>query len=166
MNKLEEVWSRGKFCSSLGCVLESKVQSLALLHKLRHSSGIPFISGLGVSGQNLQEDPSWRGSCFGESKSDLRRAARSVSYEWNNLLKSHLLNKICSYILLRWDINVKNTHVYRMRWLDGTSESRDMSLNKLWEIVKDRGACCPQSMGLQTVRHDWVSEQQCMLTYM
>ncbi|MXQ88112.1 hypothetical protein E5288_WYG017121 [Bos mutus] len=31
---------------------------------------------LGVSGQNLPEDPSWRGSCFGESKSDLRRAAR------------------------------------------------------------------------------------------
>ena len=26
----------------------------------------------------------------------------------------------------------------RMRWLDGLNDSKDMNLNKLWEIVKDR----------------------------
>ena len=34
----------------------------------------------------------------------------------------------------------------RMRWLDSIADSVDMNLSKLWEIVKDREACVPQSL--------------------
>ena len=42
-----------------------------------------------------------------------------------------------------------------MKWLDGVTDSMDMSSSKLQEMVKDR-----EAMGLQRVRHNLATEQQ------
>ena len=69
--------------------------------------------------------------------------------------KTLMLGKIEGRKRRRWQ---------RMRWLNGITDSMDLGLSKLWEMVKDRETFHTTVCGLQRVRHDWETEQQLMLS--
>ena len=57
----------------------------------------------------------------------------------------------------------------RMRWLDSITNSMDMNLSKLWEIVEDRGAWCATVYGVsknQTQLSNWTVTQQQLFWFM
>ena len=119
-------------------------------------------AGIKIAGRNINNfryaDDT---TLMAESEEELKNFLMKVKEESKkaglklNIQKTKIM---ASSPITSWQVDGETMKTVRDFILDGITDSMDMSLSKLQELVVDRNPGVLQSMGSQRVFHDWVTE--------